>query len=130
MVDLTDDELTVLLIAKEGQSMMPIGRWEKPVKNLAEKGLLTKFDNVNYGITKAGTALAEQRNDDDARAVLELSIRTQNHHEQYRQSVEQAARHLVFAAKAAALATGDDVKQSVRAASEKAAQHAVEMLNE
>lgn len=130
MTDITDDELTVLLIAKEGQSMMPIGRWEKPVKSLAAKGLLTKFNDVNYGITPAGEALAEKRNDDDARALLELGIKTKNQHEQYRQSVEQAALHLTFAARAAALATGDTRKRALREAVIAAERRASELLDE
>ena len=34
---LTDDERTVLMIAAQGQSMMPLGRWETPVEHLVER---------------------------------------------------------------------------------------------
>ena len=34
MTDLSQDELTVLMIAATGERMMPIGRWEAPAKSL------------------------------------------------------------------------------------------------
>ncbi len=52
--DLTDDEFTVLLIAQQGESMMPIARWEKPVNDLVERGLLHRHDKFNNTITENG----------------------------------------------------------------------------
>ncbi len=51
---MTNDELTVLMIAAEGGSMAPIGRWEKPIRDLVSRGLMRKHDGVNYVITSAG----------------------------------------------------------------------------
>ena len=51
--------LTVLMIAASGASMIPIGRWEKPVKGLARRGVLRAEDAVNYVITDAGRAASE-----------------------------------------------------------------------
>ena len=56
---LSDDERTVLMIAAAGQSMIPIRRWERPVKSLAAKGYLERLDDVNYVITAAGRAASE-----------------------------------------------------------------------
>lgn len=67
MPDLTQDEFTVLLIAAEGQSMIPIGRWKIPILALTERGLMRKNDDVNYEITEQGwLAVAKQNEDDDA----------------------------------------------------------------
>ena len=63
--DLTTDEFAVLLLADDGASMMPIGRWEKPVKALASLGLLRKADEVNYVITPAGSAARQARDAGD-----------------------------------------------------------------
>lgn len=38
--ELTGDEVTVLMIAAQGEPMMPIGRWEKPTESLVAKGYL------------------------------------------------------------------------------------------
>lgn len=53
---LSEDERAVLMIASAGQSMIPIGRWERPVLSLAAKGYLRKLDDVNFEITDAGRA--------------------------------------------------------------------------
>ena len=112
MTEITDDEFSVLLIAKQGQSMIPIGRWKAPVLNLAQKGLLQCVDSVNYIITPQGEAMCDERDrDDDSafRQILESSNKIANARTQAQQSVEQAALHLSYAAKAASLATGDPV---------------------
>lgn len=54
LTPLTADERTVLDLAAQGQSMMPVGRWEIPVLTLARKGLLLKEDQFNYTITDEG----------------------------------------------------------------------------
>lgn len=54
LVPLTNDERTVLMIAAEGQSMMPIGRWQDPVQSLTQRGLLKAEDTFNCVITPAG----------------------------------------------------------------------------
>ena len=51
---MTNDELTVLMIVAEGESMIPIGRWEQPMRDLIARGLLQKWDAVNYIITSEG----------------------------------------------------------------------------
>ena len=77
MADLTQDELTVLLIAAEGERMMPIGRWEAPAQSLLTKGYLQR--NVspqdpsgmyNLTITSAGRKACAQGEDDSMRALV------------------------------------------------------------
>lgn len=67
---LSEDEWAVLMIACAGSSMIPIGRWERPVLSLAAKGYLRKLDDVNFVITDAGRAasLSAER-EIDARAL-------------------------------------------------------------
>ena len=65
MSDLTQDEFTVLLIAAEGESMMPIGRWKEPLLALTERGLMLKNDGFNYVITALGRKAVTDRNDND-----------------------------------------------------------------
>ncbi len=70
---MTNDEMTVLMIAAEGESMIPIGRWEKPIHDLTDRGLLRKLDAVNYVITSKGTdalqAEEKQRDGEFANAL-------------------------------------------------------------
>jgi hypothetical protein len=59
MSDLTDDELTVLLITERGAPLFAIGRWEKPIKALAARGLLRPApDGMRYEITDEGREAA------------------------------------------------------------------------
>lgn len=70
---LTRDEVTILSIAAEGESMMPIGRWEKSVENLVKRGFLERHDKFNNTITEAGRAALEAE-EADADAQLTKAI--------------------------------------------------------
>ncbi len=67
MSDLSQDELTVLMIAVHGESMMAIGRWQKPIESLLQKGYMQSRggDNFNCIITDAGRAACEARDKQD-----------------------------------------------------------------
>ena len=65
MVDLTNQEFAVLLLADDGESLIPIGIWEKPIKTLATLGLLKKQDGANYVITAEGHAARIARDEND-----------------------------------------------------------------
>lgn len=65
MSDLTQDEFTVLLIAAEGESMMPIGRWKEPLLALTARELMYKNDEFNYVITALGRKAIMERNETD-----------------------------------------------------------------
>lgn len=126
--ELTDDEYTVLLIAVQGESMIPIGRWEVPIKNLAKRGLMFRHDDVNYGITYAGRAAARTRETQDDRQLgraLEMAPAIQN---SIRDFAEQAAQLLAKAAIASAAVTTDTPEQAVRKWSEVIRKRAVELL--
>lgn len=129
MVDLTDDERTVLMIAAEGQSMIAIGRWEKPIDSCVRRGLMERADKFNNFITQQGRdalGVADEKENEVYRAIIEKSISLRNAHEQVRASVEQAATHLMFAAKASALATGDTPQH----AAEQWAKHVLDRAKE
>ena len=72
MLELSQDEFTVLLIAAEDESMTPIGRWKAPILALTERGLMQKNDGVNYAITLAGREAVAQRNEEDDRDIRTL----------------------------------------------------------
>ena len=65
MSDLTQDEFTVLLIAAEGESMMPIGRWKEPLLSLTARELMYKNDDFNFVITALGRKAIMDRNETD-----------------------------------------------------------------
>lgn len=132
MSNLSQDEFTVLLLAAEGESMIPIGRWKAPILALTERGLMKCNDQVNYAITLEGRkACAERNNEDDAllRPLLEGAARLNNARTQAQQSVEQAAQCLATAAKSSAIATGDDVTTSLREWSRVALNRALELID-
>lgn len=121
MSELTDDEFTVLSIAINGESMLPIGRWEKPVKSLTDKGLMRCADPSNYFITDSGRQAWEVRDRaDDAALGRLLEVGSQvtaplvSVQKSAQQSVEQAAVHLALAAKESVKATGDSLEFAIR----------------
>lgn len=74
LTPLTADERMVLDLAAQGQSMMPVGRWEIPVMTLARRGLLNKDDQFNYSITDEGK-LANQGYEAAQDLELETAMR-------------------------------------------------------
>lgn len=54
MSEISDDEFTLLEIMSHGEAMMAIGRWEKPLKSLAAKGMANPQDGFNYILTTKG----------------------------------------------------------------------------
>lgn len=114
MSDLSDDEVTVLLIAAKGESMMPIGRWEAPVNSLVAKGLLRRHDKFNNVITDAGMKAAEKDEDDVARQMIEANNVVAAGKQQARASAEAIAVQLVDLAELSARTTGDDKVEALR----------------
>lgn len=129
MADLSDDELTVLLIAAEGQPMMPIGRWEPAVKSLIAKGFLTGEDKFNAWITTAGREAAKASDDHNYAAIPETGTKIANARTVSQQSVEQAAQHLAIAGRAIAQVTGESPRTAMSQWATAAIKRALEILD-
>src|SRR5713226_2550530 len=101
MADLTQDELTMLLIAAKGEPMMPIGRWRESAESLIDKGFIAPNPQVgdptgffNLRITKAGKVQAEQEDSDfdgQLRTMLDVNKQIKHAQAQARASAEQFA---------------------------------------
>ena len=129
---LTGDEFTVLMLADAGESMIPIGRWKESVLSLTERGLMKRNDDVNYVITTHGRLaleLHDKNEDDELRRLLEGNNRLANARTQSQLSVEKAAQELANAAKASALANGDDPVVALREWGKVALNRALELVN-
>ena len=72
MTELSQDEFTVLLLAAEGESLAPIGRWKAPILSLTGIGFMQRDDDVNFSITVEGRRACEQRNLDDDKELRRL----------------------------------------------------------
>ena len=110
---LSDDEFTVLLIAAEDQSMMPIGRWRAPVESLLARGYLRSLDRFNNVITPEGRKAIEARNADDASAIGQAYRQVADAQVEARRAVEEAAQALAHAARVSVGATGDRLDTAV-----------------
>ena len=113
MRDLTDDEFALLEIASHGESMIPIGRWERPLKALATKGLMFANDSVNYVITDGGRAALDGYKDDVDTAWAKAAIAAHNGAVEQRQLVPamvdyRIGRETVRITEADAKAMADD----------------------
>ena len=113
MTDLSQDELTVLLIAAKGESLAAIGRWEVPIDSLVEKGLLSRGDKFNNFITPAGRVAAKKGEDANYVAMLETGTKINNARTVAQQLVAQVAHHLLIAARALSQVTGGSLQNSV-----------------
>jgi len=98
--------LTCLAISAQGENMLAIGRWEKPIDRLVELGLLKRFDKFNHEITPEGKKEAAAQIDSVDDAYAKAAIDVKNAQTQYHGSMEQAAKHLADAAKCKQLLTG------------------------
>ena len=135
---LSDDELTVLLIAAQNQPMIPIGRWEAPTKSLIEKGYLKPHGHpgdptghFNNYITEAGKIAAEEsekQQDDLLGQMLTLSTSIGHQQKKVRAHAEQIAVQMVDLAELSSSVTGDDKAESLRRWSEIILTRALEML--
>ena len=94
IVKLTQDEITVLTIAAQGESMMPIGRWKAPIENLIARKLMMRLDGANAVITVAGRAAMKEQ---DQEAESDLAIVANQ--EQIGIVLEEAAHVVANAAK-------------------------------
>ena len=109
-VPLTQDEASVLMIAAQGQSLIAIGRWEKPIDSLVKRGLLHANDKFNNVITDAGAKALEghERNEDAVLLkVINKQLEAQHTQTNIQTFAEQAAQLLAQAARTSAEVTGD-----------------------
>jgi hypothetical protein len=109
MSDLSDDELTVLMIASRGESMIAIGRWKQPTESLIAKGYLQSSggDNFNCIITEAGRAACKEAEDAPYKEMIETGSKIGTTQKAIRDFAEQAAQLLAKAAHASNRVTGD-----------------------
>lgn len=114
MTDLTQDELTVLLIANLGESMMPIGRWEKPIQSLLARGYIRAADKFNNFITDAGRKAVTRDEDDTARQMIEANNNLVTGKQQARSQAEAIAVQLVDLVELSIKITGDSRQDSLR----------------
>ncbi len=135
MTDLSQDELTVLMIAATGEPMMPIGRWEAPAKSLIKKGFLKGRCSpqdpdgmFNLHITPEGVIAAEQGENDSYKQVLNVGATIQHEQKKARKQAEQIAVQLVDLAEASSKITGDTKVDALRRWSEIVLTRALEML--
>lgn len=113
MSDLSADELTVLLIAAKGESMMPIGRWEAPVKSLLARGYLHANDKFNNFITDAGRRAVNKDEDDTIRQMIGLNNTIVEQKTKLRGNAEQIATQLVDIAESTHAVTGEPKKEAL-----------------
>ena len=73
---LSEEEFTVLMIAAQGEAMMPIGHWKRPTEHLVELGLLRKSPcaqdpdgSMNLTITPEGRKACQARDQEDQDAL-------------------------------------------------------------
>lgn len=124
MPDLTPDEKTVLLIAAQGEPMMPIGRWKAPTESLVKKGFMKPrphpgdpTGHFNHHITPIGQlAVYETEKEDDRELRSLITHSTVIGHEQKkaRAHAEQIAVQLVDLAEASSAVTGDNKVEVLR----------------
>lgn len=129
MAEITADELTCLMLAQNGESLAPIGRWKPAILELAEKGLLQKLNESNYTITAKGREIGEPPDDAEPfRQMAALGGQIVQARSKAQQSAEQAAIHLSHAAQAWAKVTGATPQQAAEEWSREILKRALDIL--
>jgi Flp pilus assembly protein TadG len=108
--------------------MMPIGRWEAPVKSLLARGYLHANDKFNNVITDAGRQAVSQDEDDTARQMIDTNNAIVNGKAQARANAEAIAVQLVDLAELSSKITGDDKAQALQRWARLILTRAVELL--
>lgn len=124
MIDLTNDEKTVLLIAHAGGPMAPIGRWKEPTESLVAKGFLRPrphpgdpTGHFNMHITDAGKDAAVQMDHEDYVALgglLETASRIGHIQRKCAAHAEQIAVQIVDLVELSVQATGGSKLDSAK----------------
>lgn len=135
MSDLSQDELTVLLIAAKGEPMIPIGRWKPAVEKLIARGYMKPLSHsgdptghFNNYITPEGQLVVERADDDSFREMLTVSTSITHEQRKARAAAEQIAVQLVDLAEASHKVTGDDRVAALEKWSRQILTRALEMM--
>jgi len=123
-MSLTPDEKTVLLIAAQGESMIPIARWKAPTESLVKKGFMKPHPHpgdptgyFNHCITPEGMLAVEEaeRDDDEMLRQLITKSNTVGHaQKKARAAAEQIAVQMVDLVEESVRVTGDDKVHALR----------------
>jgi len=135
MSDLSQDELTVLLIAAKGEAMMPIGRWRAPAERLVEKGFLKPQPHLgdptgffNLHITPAGRSEVQRDEQDTMLTMASLSAAIEHDTRKIRADAEQIATQMVDLALASSKVTGEPPLEAMAKWGKLIGQRALELL--
>lgn len=110
MVEITNDEMTVLALTYSGESVMAIGRWEAPCEHLVELGLLERHDKFNHALTEKGRQVYEKEQTSADDNLAKALIERHNAGVAYRKRAEAIAQEIVDLAKEVHEAMGDNVR--------------------
>ena len=138
MTDLSQDELTVLLIAAKGEPMMPIGHWKEPAFSLVTRGYLSPTRSpqdpegmFNLRITPAGMQAAEHEDtifDGQLGQMIAQSSVIAHEQKKARAHAEQIAVQLVDLADASSKVTGDSRVKALRQWAKVILERSLEMI--
>lgn len=135
MSDLSQDELTVLLIAAKGEPMIPIGRWKAPTEQLVARGYIKPHchpgdptGHFNNYITPEGRVACAQADDDTFHDSVMVSSTIEHEHRKIRANAEAIAVQLVDLAQASNKVTGDPPVEALEKWTRLILKRALEML--
>lgn len=126
---LSADEITVLTIAAQGESMMPIGRWEKPCERLLSlRYLAPSPDKFNLRITLDGKRAIERDENESLGEMISVAGQIQHVQNAVRDAAEEAAKALAEVSRQSSIATGDRPSNAARQWGKVIIDRAVEIL--
>jgi DNA-binding TFAR19-related protein (PDSD5 family) len=126
--ELTEDEITCLTIAGNGENMLAIARWEKPIDHLVELGLMRRLDKFNNLITANGKQVLEMALEGQHHEYTRLSNDVALAKQDYANEMEQAAQHLANATRVKQRLTGQFPNQAAYGLAQEALRRALEIL--
>lgn len=135
MTDLSQDEITLLLIAANGEPMMPIGRWRVSATSLVQKGYLNPRPHpgdpegfFNLHITPSGRKAVKDADDEPHVSMQMLTEDIQRQQERLRRQAEGIVVQLVDLAEESSKVTGDSPRDAMEKWAKVIGQRALELV--
>lgn len=120
-MNLSQDDITCLMILSRGEALLAIGKWEPTLLSLYERGLVgqrtTPGGGVDFVIGRGGELALRDYEDEEMLELIEANnnlVEIRQRHNSMQDAVRQIAQVMAAAALASSDITGDDPSAAAR----------------
>jgi hypothetical protein len=136
MSDLSQDEVTCLMILEKGEALLAIGKWGPALERMYQRGLVgrrqTPGGGVDYVMGRGGEKVLEDYKHDEAVELIEANnalVKARGLNNAMKDSVREMAMRVADIAIASSKMTGDDPAVAARKWTETMLAEAIRIIN-